>query len=57
MPQEEYWPQVVAGYRANARVYQDQARHHMARIDQLVAVLRALLDSEADAALKTKGGA
>ena len=57
MPQEEYWPQVVAGYRANTRVYQDQARHHTARIAQLVAVLRALLDSEADAALQTKGGA
>jgi len=39
MPQEEYWPQVVAGYRSSVRAYQDQSRYHVALIEHLEARL------------------
>lgn len=31
MPENEYWPQVVAGYRATVRSYREQVRIRMAR--------------------------
>ena len=42
MPQEEYWPQVVLGYRASVRGYIDQTRRHIARIEELGAKLEQI---------------